>query len=145
MDLKKRVREVLEKAHLMSLGTQDESGVWVADVIFIFDDDFKLYWMSHEETRHSKAIHANGKAAGSITASTKSKEPNLGIQFEGEAKKIDGARYDLAVKHYLKRGRLIPPITEDVLDGDSWYVLAPTKIRLIDEEHFGFDTQDVAL
>jgi uncharacterized protein YhbP (UPF0306 family) len=143
MDLKQRVIEVLEQSHLMSLGTTDTGGVWVTDVIFVFDDDLNIYWMSDPESRHSMAIGKTGNAAGTITATTKSGEPNFGIQFTGTAEMIAGARHDLAIKHYTKRGKPDPAETEDVLDGDAWYVLKPTKLRLIDETNFGFDTQDV--
>lgn len=145
MDLRARVIEVLESSHLMSLATQDKGGLWVADVIFIYDDNLSLYWMSDPDCRHSQAILKKDGVAGSITTSNKSKEPNLGIQFEGKAEKIEGARYDLVLKHFSKRGHPIPPEDKDVLQGDSWYVLKPAKIRLIDEENFGYDTQEVLL
>ena len=143
MDLKERAREVLATAHLMSLATLDEGGIWVADVVFIYDNDVKIYWMSDPGVRHSQAILKNHNVAGTITVSNKSKEPNLCIQFAGRAEKIDGARYDLALKHLAKRSYPTPSETDDVLDGDSWYSLIPTKIRLIDEANFGFDAQDV--
>lgn len=143
MDLKKRTLEVLAKAHLMSLATQDDAGLWVADVIFVYDDDFTLYWMSDPTVRHSQAILKNPKVAGTITASNTKNESNLGIQFEGHAQKIDGARYDLAAKHLSKRGHPVPAETDDILDGDSWYSLTPSKIRLIDEANFGFAAQNV--
>ncbi len=126
----------------MSLATQDEKGVWVADVIFIYDGNLTLYWMSDPDCRHSKAVLENSGVAGSITASTRSGEQNFGIQFEGAAAKVEGVRYDLALKHLAKRGKPAPQETDDVLQGDSWYSLKPTKIRLIDEENFGYNTQD---
>ena len=131
--------EVLEKTHLMSLATRDAGGLWVADVVFIFDDDLNVYWMSSPQTRHLKAISENGEAAGTITFSTASKMPNLGIQFSGSAEKIDGPRYDLALKHMKKRSHPEPKETDDVPHGNSWYVLRPLKIDLIDEEHFGYE------
>jgi uncharacterized protein YhbP (UPF0306 family) len=143
MDLNQRVLQVLNSSHLMSLGVQDDRGPWVSDVIFIFDDENNLYWMSDPKCRHSQAILKNPKVAGTITASNKSKEPNFGIQFEGTAEKIEGARHDLAIKHRTKRGHPVPSEQEDVLDGDSWYVLKPSRIRLIDEENFGFTTQNI--
>ena len=121
----------------------DEGGVWVADVIFIYDDEPNLYWMSNPDCRHSQAILKNDQVAGTITFSTESKEQNFGIQFAGMAKKIEGPRYDLAVKHYAKRGRPAPTETEDVLDGDSWYQLTPTEMHLIDEANFGYEAQKV--
>ena len=47
MDLKKLVREVLEKGYLMSLGICDSGGVWVSDVIYVHNDNFEIFWISH--------------------------------------------------------------------------------------------------
>jgi len=138
--IKKIVKEVLEKGYLMSLGTTDDGGVWVCNVIYIYDEDFNLYWMSDPECRHSKAIMKNPKVAGTVTVNLP-KENNLGIQFSGFAEKIDGDRYDLAKKHYAKRRKSELKETEDVLQGDSWYILKPEKIELICEEFFGFEKQ----
>lgn len=143
MDLGKRVKKVLAKTHLMSLATTDEQGVWVADVIFIYDDELNLYWMSNPEARHSRAILGDTQVAGTITISTKSKEPNLAIQFSAIAQKIEGPRHDLALKHYAKRGRPTPAETDDVLGGDSWYQLTPTRLYLIDEANFGYERQEM--
>jgi len=139
MDIRKRVLEVLEKGHLMSLATADEGGVWVADVIYVYDDELVLYWMSSPDVRHSQALLKSPHVAGSITLSNKGGEPNLGIQFYGRAEKIDGARHDLAKKHFHKRGYPELEESDDVLDGDSWYMLTPAKIELIDEENLGFE------
>jgi len=144
-DIRTRVLEVLEHTHLMSLGTFDEGGVWVADVIFLYDTDLNIYWLSAPDTRHSKAIMKNIKVAGSITHSTKSKELNFGIQFEGSAERLDGVRFDLIMKHWTKRNHKIPDISKalEVLGGDCWYKLVPTRIELIDEVSFGFDRQEL--
>lgn len=141
-DIKKLIQGVLEKGYLMSLGTVDDGGV--CDVLYIFDEELNLYWMSDPDTRHSKAILENPKVAGTITVNLP-KENNLGIQFEGLAEKIDGARWDLAKKHYAKRKRPEPKETDDVLQGDSWYMLKPKKIELICEEFFGFEKQTLKL
>lgn len=142
--VKNLVKEVLEKGYLMSLGTVDDGGVRVCDVIYIYDEDLSIYWMSDPEARHSKAIVANPQVAGTITVSGQG-EDNLGIQFEGNAEKIEGARWDLAKKHYAKRKKSEPAETDDVLDGDTWYVLRPKRIELIYEKHFGFDKQKLEL
>jgi uncharacterized protein YhbP (UPF0306 family) len=145
MDVRARIREVLNEGHLMSLATIDDGGVWVADVIYVFDDNFALYWMSDPSVRHSRAVLQNPEIAGTITVSNKSKEPNLGIQFAGTALKIEGPRYDLAKKHYAKRGRPEPKEEDDVLEGDSWYVLKPSKMELIDEANLGYEKRSLKL
>jgi uncharacterized protein YhbP (UPF0306 family) len=141
MDTSSRIKEVLEAAYLMSLGISDENGPWVSDVIFVFDEDFNIYWMSYPATRHSKAIVTNNKAAASITAVGGIGIKGLGVQMEGVAEKIAGARYDLTQKLFEKKNQPVPPEDEDVLDGDSWYVLKPSQILLIDEANFGFKRQ----
>ena len=143
-DIKELVKEVLTKGYLMSLATVDDGGVWVADVIYIFDDHLNIYWMSHPETRHSKAIIRQNKVAGSITVNNPG-EDNLGLQFEGMAEKIEGERYDLAKKHYAKRRKPEPKEKDDVLEGDSWYLFKPTKIELIHEKLFGFNKKKLEL
>ncbi|MDO8569255.1 MAG: pyridoxamine 5'-phosphate oxidase family protein [bacterium] len=145
MDIKAKILEVLDRGYLMSLATQDEGGLWVADVIYIYNEDLNIYWISDPDVRHSKALIENGRVAGTITISNKSKESNLGIQFSGKAEKIDGARYDLAIKHLTKRGYPEPKEIDDVLQGDSWYVLRPTKIDLVDEENYGYDKKSIDL
>ncbi len=129
----------------MSLATVDDAGVWVADVIFIFDENWNIYWLSAPDTRHSQAILKNNKVAGTITLSTKKNEPNFGIQFEGKAERLEGIQFSLLVKHWAKRGHPAPEMSQalKLLDGDCWYKLLPTNIGLIDEENFGFDRQVV--
>lgn len=145
MTIKDRILEILEKTHLMNLATLDKTGVWVSSVVFIHDDDLNIFWISDPETRHSKAILENKQVAGTITFTTKSKEPNLGIQFSGVAHKIDGSRYDLALKHFKKRSKIEPKESEDVLEGDSWYMIKPNEIDLIDEENYGFEKKKLSL
>lgn len=140
----KLIKEVLEKSYLMSLATVDGGGVWVSDVIFVSDDKLNIYWMSDPGVRHSEAIHKNSHVSGTITTSGP-KELNMGIQFSGLATKINGERYDLALKHYAKRGKKKPLKHEDILQGDSWYMLKPKFIQLTYEKLFGFDKQDVKL
>lgn len=144
VDIKPFIQEVLEKGYLISLATQDGGGVWVADVIYIFDDKLNIYWMSDAEVRHSQAILKNSQVAGTITVSGPG-EDNLGIQFEGVAEKIEGPRYDLAQKHFAKRSKPVPQESDDVLQGDSWYVLRPAKIELTNEALFGFEKQQFKL
>lgn len=147
IDIKQRVLEILGNTHLMSLGVSDQDGVWVADVIFLHNDDLNIYWLSSPDCRHSKAILENAKVAATITYSTKSKEANFGLQLAGKVERLDGARFDLIVKHWAKRGHQIPDISKalEVLEGDCWYKLVPTKIELVDEANFGFDRQSLKL
>jgi uncharacterized protein YhbP (UPF0306 family) len=63
MDIKEKILEVLGKGHLMSLATVDNGGVWVSDVIYVYDDNLNIYWMSDPDVRHSQAIVKNSQVA----------------------------------------------------------------------------------
>lgn len=143
-DIRQLIREILDRGYLMSLATVDEGGIWVSDVIYVHDDELNIYWISDPDVRHSQAIAKNNGVAGTITVSGQG-EDNLGIQFEGIAEKIDGDRYDLILKHYEKRNKPAPKESDDVLEGDSWYVLRPKKIELINEKLYGFDKKKIEL
>lgn len=143
-ETKQLILEVLGRGYLMSLGTLVDGNVWVSDVIYIHDEDLNIYWMSSPNTRHSKAILEHPQVAGTITVSGQG-EDNMGLQFSGIAQKIDGARYDLILKHFAKRKKELPGETDDVLQGDSWYVLKPSRIELTYEKLFGFEKQVIEL
>ncbi len=147
LSIRKTIFDILNNTHLMSLAVSDAKGPWVADVVFIYDKDMNIYWMSDPEARHSKTIVLNKKVAASITCSTISKEPNLGIQFEGIAEKLEGIQFKLLIKHLTKRSHPSPKIKDaiKILDGDCWYKLKPKKIYLIDEANFGYDRQELSL
>ena len=145
MDIRSRIVEVLEKGYLISLATLDDGGLWVADVIYTFDNDLNIYWMSYPTTRHSKAIEGNNQAAGSITVTSYGEKPELGIQFSGRAEKIDTLPHDLVVKYFTKLGDPAPEEGEDVLEGHSWYMLRPNKIDLNDTENFGWNKRSLEL
>lgn len=133
------VDEILGQGYLMSLGTTDETGPWVSDVIYVYDDKLNLYWLSEIKTRHSQAIKHNRKAAATITLSNKRGEPNVGLQIEGRVEKMDGEQYDLTVKHWTKRKKIPPSREEKVVDEEEcWWKLTPTKVEIIYEPLWGF-------
>lgn len=138
-DIGALVRSILEKGHLLSLATVDEGGPWVSDLVYVFDDDLNIYWLSMPEARHSKAILKHPMVAGTVTISTRSKEPNEAIQIAGTAEKIEGDIIEMATKHLAKRGHPPPTRVGEILEakGQVWYKLTPTKFCLNYEPLFG--------
>lgn len=143
-NIRQLVEEILSEGYLMTIATHDTNGIWACDVIYVYDENLNLYWMSAPQTRHSHAISAMPEIAGTITVSHKGQD-NKGVQFQGKAEKIEGPRWDLAKKHFSKRGKPEPSEVEDVLDGDFWYVLKPHFFDVIHEAHFGFSKKKLSL
>lgn len=145
-DLKKITKEILEKGYLMSMATVDESGPWVSDVIYVFDDGLNLFWLSHEKARHSQAILKDPRVSATITLSNAKGEDNIGLQIEGKAQKIEGDVFDMAVKHRAKRGKEAPKKEGEILDpGESWYKVIPSKIEIIYQPKWGFEKKSLEL
>jgi len=144
-DLNKIVGEILEKGLLMSLATQDSGGLWASTVNISFDDAFNIYWISSPDVRHSKAIAENSKVAGTITISSGSKEPNLGLQFAGSALKISDVEGNVVKKYFERRGKQMPGSAEDFLKGRSWYKLKPDFFDIINESLWGYKKQKLEI
>ena len=137
--------KVLEDSYVMSLGTIDEDGVWVSDVVYIHDENFNLYWISKLKTRHSQAIEKNKKVACTITASWK-KNQERALQIEGTAIKGDKIPLEFEQRLEAKQDSEIPKTLGEILkDGNVWYVLKPTKVELIHSKPFGYEKKYIDL
>ncbi|MES3004483.1 MAG: pyridoxamine 5'-phosphate oxidase family protein [Patescibacteria group bacterium] len=145
LEIKKLAQQIAQEGYLMSLGTLDDGGVWVADVIYIADENFNLYWMSLPSVRHSKAIEVNNKVACTVTVSWEINKERA-LQIEGVAEKVEGPIFELEKKIELKKGKEMPKVAGEVLGkGHSWYVIRPSKVELIHSELFGYKKQIVDL
>jgi uncharacterized protein YhbP (UPF0306 family) len=140
-DLKSIVTQILEQGYLMSLATSDADGLWVSDVVYVFDEYFNLYWLSMPDTRHSQAIIKNNQIACSITISNNQGEANVGIQVAGTAQKLETNDLELATRHLAKRKREISDAQAILSKGQSWYKLTPKLIDVIYEPLWGFKKQ----
>jgi uncharacterized protein YhbP (UPF0306 family) len=140
MEINGIVQEILSKGYLMSLATVDDGGVWAADVTYVSDEKFNIYWVSSPEVRHSKAIHQNSSVAGTITISQKG-EPNMGVQLSGIAEQIEEDS-EIRSLYATKRGR---SVEEAVRPGVAWYKFRPELIEVIHEPEFGFKKQKINL
>jgi hypothetical protein len=139
------VSKVLDDAYLMSLGTVDKSGVWVADVIYVHDENFNLFWLSLPDARHSKALRSEPRVACTVTASWKT-DAERALQIEGTASVVDGARFDFEKRLAAKRGLPSPSSPGEALaEGYFWYVLRPERVELLHSEPFGYARQTVKL
>lgn len=144
-ELNKLARGVMDDAFVMSLGVVDEEGVWVADIIYVPEENFNLYWISMPETRHSRAIEINKNVACTITASWVTNKERA-LQIEGVAEKIDDSLFEYEKRLEVKRGLPAPKTVGEILEkGHVWYVLKPTKIELIHSERFGYERKSVDL
>ena len=114
----------MEKGYLISLGTVDDNGVWVADVIYVYDHELSIYWMSSPQSRHSLAIEKNSTISGTITASQTPGEKDFGVQLCGVAAKLGKTVKPAIAMKYLRKtnGFDVTHIRKVLRDGYDWYV-----------------------
>jgi uncharacterized protein YhbP (UPF0306 family) len=153
VEVRNLVENIMGQAYLMSLATMDENGPWAADVIYTFDKELNLYWLSDKNARHSAAIIKSQKAAATITVSDRSGSPNIGLQIEGEAMMVEGDILDMAIKLNLKKGKAPPAKEGEILDEterkygrrESWFKLKPKRIELLYQVLFGTEKKILEL
>ncbi|MBI1984611.1 MAG: pyridoxamine 5'-phosphate oxidase family protein [Candidatus Wildermuthbacteria bacterium] len=139
-------KKILDQGYLMSLATQDDGGLWVSDLVYVYDDDFTVYWLSRQDARHSQAILQNPQAAAAITVESTIRGNDAGFQIAGKAEKLEGDMFEIAVKQRIKRGKEPPVKGEKILGkGESWYCLKPEKMEIIYKPYFGFEKQELKL
>ncbi|HLD04885.1 MAG TPA: pyridoxamine 5'-phosphate oxidase family protein [Candidatus Nanoarchaeia archaeon] len=141
-EIKNLIREVLEKGYVISLGTSDEGGVWVTDLVYVHDEQFNIYWFSYDTARHSVALLKTTNVAGTITLSASTNDKDIGLQIEGVAEKVHDKNKKTALAYNAKKGRTTPWLLKK---GQSWYRLKPKKIELIYEPLFGFEKKMLQL
>jgi uncharacterized protein YhbP (UPF0306 family) len=144
-NLKKLIDEILTDGFVMTLATSQKNIPWAADLGYVHDEKFNIYWISYANTRHSKDIEANSVVAATICASTKGEEDKA-VQIQGKASRL--AKKDIlkAASLYNKReGKPAPKTLEEVeaqAEGRIWYQLVPTKIYVHYEPLFGYDRKE---
>lgn len=142
-ELKQYVTEIMEDAYVLSLGVSDQDGPWVADVVYVHDADFTLYWISHPESRHSKAIEAHGVAACTIHASW-AMDKERALQISGTAARVEVPLPEMHARLKAKEGTHVASSDAPRVDAEKvWYRLTPTRIELIHNEVFGYKRQRV--
>lgn len=142
--IQKLAQDILDKGYFLSLATLDDGGLWVSDVFYVADENWNIYWLSARNTRHSKAIEHNPDVAGTITISTTPQDPSEALQIVGRAEKVDEEQNGEVEKLFLqKRGKEKKTEASRYNNGQAWYKLTPTKMRLSHQETFELEKQDV--
>lgn len=58
--------DFLKSQGLLVIASHDSGDIWIANVYYGIDDDFKIYFVSPEDAKHSQQILKNPKVAFSV-------------------------------------------------------------------------------
>ena len=110
--LRKLILDYLSINKRMSLSTCKDGVPWAATVLYAYDSDLNIYFLSKIETRKVQNILANLKVAATINEITGGIGKIRGIQLEGECQmvgRLEAARaYALFLKKYFWLKDYIP-------------------------------------
>lgn len=139
MEVKDAVALILKDSYLLSLATLDEEGVWSTILAFVHDEDFNIYWMSEPNSRHSKAIKINPKAAVSLSSTSKPEDNNMGLQIVGSVQELSGDLPELHSLYFNKKNELLHAPRHEVQGFvEKWYKLIPERIDVTYEPEWSF-------
>lgn len=140
-DLRQLITEHLNKVNIMQLATQKDGQPWCCTVHFAADDDLNIYWMSLPTQRHSQEIGDRAKAAVAMAIESRPGHRIIGVQVEGDAKRIDDMEKIKEVFEFYGHHRG-EEWRQNVLAGkseDKLYCITPRLIQLFDTQNFPHD------
>lgn len=143
MNMKKLVAQRLQKTHMMQLATMHGDQPWCCSVYFVHDDDINLYWFSKPTTRHSCELEAHPKVAAAIPIVFAKGENVVGIQVEGDARKVESTQGEAAARLYAEKFGRSEQWVQSYVAGKTihaLYCLKPRHFAIFDEQEFPRDT-----
>ncbi len=133
------ILEILAEASALTLSTIDPDGSpRGTPLFFASDDSLRLYFLSDADSRHSRNLAREPRAAISLYPPVQGWQDIRGLQMKGGAALLDGHRRTDAMAIYQEKFPFIREL-ESVVEASSLYRFSPTWIRLIDNRKgFGF-------
>jgi len=140
------VLSLIAKYSTLTLATTTAGGLpQAAPVFFAAAADGSLVFVSGAESRHSRNIAANGRAAVAMYGDTWSWNEIVGMQMEGSVSAIPaGAERDAAWETYKAKFPFVVDFQDEVLRS-HFYRFTPRWVRVIDNRvRFGHSEEFAA-
>jgi len=95
-EYKQILNEVLAENKYFCLATSDANGTpWSSPLLYIKDEDYNFYFLSHSGSRHCQNIKENNQVAFSIFDSKQNPGIAFGIQAYGKANIVEEIPLDI--------------------------------------------------
>ncbi len=140
-ELKEVIEDTLRDGLVISLATSSHDNPWSCALLYCWDTDYNLYWLTKDTTRHSQDIAVNPHVAANIIAV---QENGLArqLQIEGEARISSDTEWAMRVEakyheRHLQFKHLEPTELQQEVSRFSLYKLTPTRILVTHEALWG--------
>ena len=136
----------LENHNVLTLATTGPDGLWAAAVFYV-NSGFNLYFLSAPTSRHSQNIAHNAQVAGTIQEDYSDWPDIKGIQFEGQAQRIEGKEQIQVIGRYGAKFPVVGNLKQapahiiKAMSKVAWYKIEPSKLYFVDNS-MGFGHRD---
>ena len=144
LPLDQQIAAFLAVCRTASLATVSEAGhPYAANVQFVADAGWRLYWVSKPEAAHSKHLDAKPQAAVTIYAHQDAPDLIHGLQLHGTAAPVPPEEREAVLALYqAKYPFTAEPPYADAIARQQLYRFTPSWLRWIDNRvHFGFKVE----
>jgi len=142
---KGKLSQFLKSQKLLVLASQDKD-IWVANIFYGIADDFKFYFISNEETKHSRQIIKNSSVAFSVAwFNDADHSDRKGVQGQGKCRTAEN---DEEIKKGIElhnqnfpefAERITPEWIKSLKNKSRVWVIKPTYIKYWDDGLYGQD------
>jgi len=141
-----KVLRFLTSQKLMTIASRDEKSVWVANVYIGVDENATIYFISPEDTKHSKMILKNPDVAFSVAwFDPKNHKNRKAVQGLGVCRLAENEDEIAtgATLHNQNFTEFKEQITVDWIHDNKWdsrvWILKPIYMKYWDDELYGDD------
>lgn len=145
---KKLLFDYLKSQHTMSLATY-AGELGICTVFYAIDDDWNIYFVSPEDTHHSRNIFNNSSVACNIVNTNQVlTDKKVGAQVYGSAERIKGLDMIKQALNYWQQvnsgasGISFENIKNNITEARMWKII-PGKIQFFNQELYGDDEYEV--
>ena len=144
--IKEYIKQILIEAPFLTLATCVNNKPWTCAMIFVWDIDFNIYWLSRSDSRHSLEIEENPNVSINISMVEKDGK-GRSLQIEGKVEIIEdkSRRYE-ADLNYHTRHQMVGFLTmEEAVEETKkhkLYKFTPSIILLSHEVIYGKERKE---
>ena len=142
------VQGILDEVALCTMSTVNQDGTaHVNTAFYCIDSEWRLFFASEEETRHSENISERSSMAVAVFRSDQGWDTwKTGLQLFGRCAMARGGDAELGARLYKKRfpayADWLQEIGRDVQDSGlpRFFIFVPESVKLLHEEALGEET-----
>ena len=137
--LQKYILDYLSKNRRVTLATSEDNVPWASTVMFAYDSDFNIYFISVPNSRKTKNLKANPRVSVAINEYVPRAGYTIGLQIEGKAFMLNKEKDKKELEIFRQRFDW----ADDFLHDHELYKIVPEKIYYLDDEKFGQGGREV--